>query len=134
VPVTEKVLQPGDRIQLGSALGLQYQRACGRSHTVSIGLLGGFQVAGTDRLLLMKDRGRDGRILLGPGEDVHVRVARATGEVEVFATAAGQMRVACVTGGTIDGAPFRGEHPVAASQLVVAAGISFLLLPWTPGR
>ena len=100
--------------------------------TVGLVLQSGFQVAGTDRILLMKDRGRDGRILLGPGQDVHVRGAKATAEVEIFATSTGQRRVACAQGGTIDGVPFQGEHPLAAGQLIEAAGISFHLLPWRP--
>jgi hypothetical protein len=131
-PVKNRSLAPGDRVQLGPALGLVYQRPTGRSLTVGLVLQSGFQVAGTDRILLMKDRGRDGRILLGPGADVHVRVARATGEVEIFATAAGQMRIACASGGTIDGVPFQGEHPLAAGQRIEAAGMAFQLLPWRP--
>ena len=131
--VDRKPLASGDRVQLGSALGLAYRLPTSRSLTAALTVLGGFQVAGTDRLLLMKDRGRDGRVLLGPGADVHVRVARATGEVEVYANPAGQMRIACAAGGTIDGVPFRGEHPVAAGQVVLAAGISFVLLPWQRG-
>ncbi len=129
-PVTTRRLASGDRIQLGSALGLLYSVPTSRSLSTCLQLQGGFQVAGTDRILLMKDRGKDGRLLLGPGRDVHVRVPRARTEVEVFASNTGQIRVACAEGGTIDGAPFRGEHPVAAGQIVEAGGISFVLLPW----
>ncbi|MBL8747686.1 MAG: hypothetical protein JNK78_00895 [Planctomycetes bacterium] len=128
--VDRHVLQSGDRIQLGSALGMSFVRSNSRSLSASLTLLGGFQVAGTDRLLLMKDRGRDGRILLGSSADAHVRVAGASGEVELFATNTGQMRVACAGGGTVDGLPFRGEQPVAAGQVVVASGVTFVLLPW----
>lgn len=128
--VGKRRLQTGDRVQLGSALGLAYRLPSSRSLSAALTLLGGFQVAGTDRLLLMKDRGRDGRLLVGPGQDVHVRVARATCEVEIYANPAGQMRVACAQEGTIDGAPFRGEHPVAAGQVVVAGGITLVMLPW----
>ena len=95
-------------------------------------LQSGFQVAGTERILLMKDRGKDGRILLGPSRDVHVRVGSATSEVEVFAASTGQIRVACAAGGTIDGNAFKGEHPVDAGQVVTAAGVTFVLLPWRP--
>jgi hypothetical protein len=130
--VERHALAPGDRVQLGTSFAFVYQRASARSLTAALVLQGGFQVAGTDRVLLLKDRGRDGRILLGPGADAHVRVARATGEVEVFANNAGQIRVHCASGGTIDRAPFRGEHPLAAGQLVEAAGIGFVLLPWHP--
>jgi hypothetical protein len=131
--VQKHTLKSGDRIQLGSALWLGYQQPSTRSLSGGFVLQGGFQVAGTDRVLLMKDRGRDGRLLIGPGKDVHVRVPNATGEVEVFATNTGHMRVACDAGGKIDGVSFRGEHPIAAGQLVEAAGITFTLLPWRPG-
>ena len=130
--VDRQVLNSGDRVQLGPALHVLYDRPSQRSLTSRLMLQNGFQVAGTDRLLLMKDRGRDGRILLGPGRDAHVTVPKATGELEVFANNSGQMRVFCEQGGTIDGASFRGEHPVAAGQIVEAAGITFLLLPWQP--
>ncbi len=128
--VDRHVLQTGDRFQLGSALCMSFVRPSSRSLSASLTLLGGFHVAGTDRLLLMKDRGRDGRILLGPSPDAHVRVAGATGEVELFATNTGQMRVACAGGGTVDGLPFRGEQPIAAGQVVVACGVTLVLLPW----
>jgi hypothetical protein len=130
---TSRALVSGDRVQLGAAFAFVYQRPSERSLSACLRLQSGFQVAGTDRVLLMKDRGRDGRVLLGAGRDVHVRVPKATGEVEVYATSSGQVRVHCAAGGTIDGAHFRGEHPVAAGQVVVAAGISFVLYPWQPG-
>jgi hypothetical protein len=133
VVTTSRQLTAGDRVQLGSAFAFVYQRPSERSLSASLLLQAGFQVAGTDRVLLMKDRGRDGRLLLGAGRDVHVRVARATGEVEVYAANNGQMRVHCATGGTLEGVPFRGEHPVAAGQVVEAAGISFVMYPWHPG-
>ncbi|MCB9877094.1 MAG: hypothetical protein H6835_05775 [Planctomycetes bacterium] len=129
----EHLLCAGDKVSLGPAFGFQYLRPTSRSLSSSLQLGSGFQVAGTDRVILMKDRGRDGRILIGPGGDVHVRVPRATGEVEVFATPTGQVRVASSQGGTIDGVPFKGEHPVAAGQVVEAVGITFLMLPWQPG-
>lgn len=130
-PIAERRLQHGDRIALTTALSLRYTQPCRRSLTTALQLQGGFQVAGTDRLLLLKDRGRDGRILIGPGQDVHVKLGGATGEVEVFAAPSGQVQVAAASG-TIDGRPFRGEHPVAAGELVVACGVSFVLLPWHP--
>jgi len=128
--VKKHVLKSGDKAMLGAALGVLYQKPTSRSLTSRLVLQSGFQVAGTDRVLLMKDRGRDGRILIGPGRDVHVTVAKATGEVELFANNDGQMRVFCEQGGSIDGTVFKGEHPVAAGQVIEAAGITFLLLPW----
>ena len=63
---------------------------------------------------------------------MHVSVPSATGEVELYANNSGQMRIFCEAGGSIDGTVFKGEHPVAAGQIVEAAGITFLLLPWSP--
>ena len=131
--VSNQVLESGDVVRFGAALSASYQRPSARSLTSRLVLQGGFQVAGTDRVLLMKDRGRDGRILLGAGRDVHVTVPSATGEVELYANNSGQMRVFCEAGGSIDGTVFKGEHPVAAGQIVEAAGITFLLLPWSAG-
>jgi len=123
-------LRAGERVQLGSALQIAYDQPSKRSLTSSLQLLGGFQVAGTDRVLLFKDRGRDGRILIGAGSDVHVRVPGAKGEVEIFANKGGQMRVRAEGGGEIDGRPFRDEHPVDAGATVKAAGVTFVMMPW----
>lgn len=131
--VRERVLQSGDAVQLGPAFGFRYELPSARSLSARLQLQAGFQVAGTDRILLLKDRGKDGRLLLGPGRDCHVRVPRASHEVELYATPSGQIRVACADGGRIDGVPFRGEHPVDAGQFVEAGGIGFVLLPWRPG-
>jgi len=127
-------LQSGDQVQLGQTLRMLYEMPTSRSLTASLQLQGGFQVAGTDRLLLLKDRGRDGRILIGPGKDVHVRVPAGQGEVEIFASRTGQLRVRCQGGGQIDRKPFRDEHPVSAGATIEAAGISFVLLPWSGRR
>ncbi len=132
--VTTHALRPGDKFQLGAALQCSYQLPCKRSLTAMLQVHGGFQVAGTDRVLLLKDRGRDGRICLGASQDVHIRVASATAEVELFGTKVGQIRVRCVSGGEIDGVPFRDEHPVDAGATVRAGGMSFVLLPWARGR
>lgn len=128
--VRKHVLQSGDKVQLGPALRVLYQKPTTRSLTSRLLLQGGFQVAGTDRILLMKDRGRDGRILIGPGNDAHVPVAKATGEVEIFSNTSGQMRVFSEQGGSIDGTVFKGEHPVAAGQIIEACGITLILMPW----
>ena len=132
--VASAMLRPGARIRLGPSLQLAYSHPCARSLTAMLQLQGGFQAAGTDRVLLLKDRGRDGRICIGQGKDVHVRVGSATEEVEVFASKAGQLRVRCKAGGEIDGKPFVDEHPVDAGAYVRAGGVSFVLMPWSQQR
>ncbi|MEZ5965181.1 MAG: FHA domain-containing protein [Planctomycetota bacterium] len=130
VPVRDHRLRDGDEVALGGRLRFAYRVPSSRSLTTALRVLGGFHVRGTDRILLMKDRGRDGRILLGRARDAHVSVASESGaEVELYAGLDGQIRVRCDRGGTIDGRPFVGEHPVMAGAAVACGGISFVLLP-----
>lgn len=131
-PTHKQALRSGDRVRLGSSLQLGYSMPCSRSLTAMLHLLAGFQVAGTDRALLLKDRGRDGRICIGPGKDVHVRVEAATAEVELFVSKTGQLRVRCAAGGEVDGVRFEDERPVDAGAMVRAGGVSFVLAPWSP--
>lgn len=128
----KQALRSGDRVRLGSSLQLGYSMPCSRSLTAMLHLLAGFQVAGTDRALLLKDRGRDGRICIGPGKDVHVRVEAATAEVELFVSKTGQLRLRCSAGGEVDGVRFEDERPVDAGAMVRAGGVSFVLAPWSP--
>ena len=132
--VQRRALAAGDVVQLGGALRARYERPTARSLTSRLVLEGGFQVAGTERVLLMKDRGRDGRILIGQGRDVHVPVEAAEGEVAIYAHSSGQIRVVCEQGGAIDGVAFAVEHPLAAGEVVEAAGVTLVLMPWTHPR
>lgn len=127
--VREHVLKHGDRVRLGSSLELRYALPSRRSLTACLTLDGRFQAEGTDRVLLMKDRGRDGRILIGKGPDVHVRVPSATCVVEIFAGRDGRVRVSCREGGEMDGKPFRGEHPLTPGAVVRCGEVSFVLMP-----
>jgi hypothetical protein len=133
--VSEHRLRDGDRVRLGSVLDLVYRLPSARSLTASITLGSGFQVAGTDKVLLMKDRGRDGRILIGPVQDAHVRTPHPQPVVELFATRDGQVRVRCEGEGEVNGKPFSGEHPVEAGALVRCGEVCFALqpLPGVPG-
>ena len=128
--VQDRALGSGDRIRLGALVELRYTMPSVRSLTARLEVLGGFQVAGATRILLLKDRGRDGRILLGSGADCHVQVAHAKGEVELFADRDGQVKVKIDGQGEMGGAPFRDEHPVLAGALVKACGLTFTLMPW----
>lgn len=122
-------LAHGDRVRLGPTLEFRYEVPSPRSLSAALTLARGFQCCGTDKILLLKDRGQDGRLLLGPAADAHVRHARATEEVELFASRDGQVRVACRSGGKIDGKPFRGEHPVLPGAFIEAGGLGFVVLP-----
>lgn len=127
--VTEVRLVSGTRVRLGASVEFEYTVPSTRSLTSQIVLRGGFQVSGTEKILLMKDRGRDGRILIGAAKDAHVAVRGAESEVELFADRNGQVRVRCDARGTIDGRPFQGEHPVPAGVVVACGGVSFVLQP-----
>ena len=128
--VTSSPLKSGDVVRLGRVLEFVYKVPSRRSVAALLQLRGGFQVAGTDKILLMKDRGRDGRILVGPTEDVHVRVPHDDPEVEIFSSSDGQIRTRFDGSGEIGGRPFRGEHPVAAGAWVRCGRVSFVLQPW----
>jgi hypothetical protein len=132
VSVREQRLRDDDEVGLGGQLRLRYKIPSTRSLTTSLFILGGFQIRGTDKVLLLKDRGRDGRILIGNSKDAHVPVPVEGPEVELFAGLDGQVRVRCERNGTIDGKPFVGEHPVLAGATVVCGGIAFVLLPLPP--
>ena len=128
--VTSCALKSGDVVRLGSVFEFVYKVPSRRSIAALLQLRGGFQVAGTDKILLMKDRGRDGRILVGRTEDVHVRVPHDDPEVEIFSASDGQIRARFDGAGEISGRPFRGEHPVAAGAWVRCGQVSFVLQPW----
>ncbi|HLU37953.1 MAG TPA: FHA domain-containing protein [Planctomycetota bacterium] len=128
-PVREHRLRDGDEICLGGNLKFGYRLPSGRSLTALLRVYGGFQVRGTDKILLLKDRGRDGSILIGNSKDAHVPVPVSGPEVEVYAGTDGQVRVRCTGPGTMDGRPFQQEHPVTAGALVCCGDVSFVLLP-----
>ncbi len=128
--VSEHRMRDGDEIRLGQHLQLCYRLPSNRSLSALLRLRGGFQASGTDKILLLKDRGRDGRILIGNAKDAHVPLGVATPEVELFASKDGQIRVRWAgNGGTIDGRPFSGEHPVIPGTVVTCGEVSFMLLP-----
>lgn len=128
-PTRSHRLADGDVLQLGG-LRMRYELPSRRSLTARLRLLGGFSVAGTDSVLLLKDRGRDGRILLGAARDAHVSVATAQAEVEVHAARDGRLVVRCASGGRVDGVPFAEEQDVVPGAVVEAGGVTFVAVPW----
>jgi hypothetical protein len=119
-----------DRVRLGPNFEFVYKVPSKRSLAVLLELKSGFQIAGTDKILLMKDRGRDGRLLIGRADDAHVRVPHDESEVEVYGASDGQVRVRYSGNGEIDRRPFSGEHPVSAGSWVRCGSTSFVLQPW----
>lgn len=132
--VDSHVLRDGDEVQLGKVVSLRYTLASSRSLTATLRLGSPFQIAGTDTILLLKDRGRDGRILIGNRPDSHVRVPKVEDELELFVGRDGQVRVRFAGQGEIDGRPFQGEHPVTPGAYVRCGGVGFVLHPWAADR
>lgn len=125
-------LTDGLRFSLGGHVDILYRLPSARSLTARLDLQGGVQIGGATALLWLKDRGRDGRILIGPGPGSHIRVPGASGTVELFAGSDGRIRVRVDGDGTIDGAAFEGEHPVDGGAFVAALGVGFSVHPWSP--
>ncbi|MBI5853130.1 MAG: hypothetical protein HZB39_19135 [Planctomycetes bacterium] len=128
--VADLRLQGRVRFRLGPTVEMEYRMPSSRSLSANLSILGGFVVAGTDRVIWMKDRGRDGRILIGPGRDAHVVVAGLQQEIEVFADRDGRIRVAVPGSATMDGRPFTGDHPVAAGASIAVGDVSLVMVPW----
>jgi hypothetical protein len=131
-PVKKTRLRSGDEIGLGRVLSLLYTMPTKRSLSALLTLKGGFQVAGTDKIVLLKDRGRDGRILIGRTADCHIRVPHDGPEIEIYGANDGQIRVRFSGKGEMDGRPFTGEHPVTAGAVVRCGAVSMVLQPWAP--
>ncbi|MHC4851377.1 MAG: hypothetical protein ACYTF5_05120, partial [Planctomycetota bacterium] len=131
-PVKDAGLRSGDEIGLGRTLSMLYTIPTKRSLSALLTLKGGFQVAGTDKLVMLKDRGRDGRILIGRSADCHIRVPEDGPEIEIYGAQDGQIRVRFAGKGEMDGRPFSGEHPVTAGAVVRCGAVSMVLQPWLP--
>jgi len=99
--VTEADLAPGDRIRLGEDLELSFDLPAPDSRTALLSLKEGFEVDGISRVLLLKGRGRDGRIRLGPGTDCHLRVA--SGRAEIYESSEGALFCSSPDGVQVDG-------------------------------
>lgn len=124
-------LEGPTRFRLGDAVGFRYHRPSDRSLSANLTVHGGFRVGGCERLVWMKDRGRDGRVLLGPARDAHVQLSQAVGEVELYAERDGRVYVSVDGEGEIDGRPFVGRHPVVPGAVVRAVGLEFVVVPWS---
>jgi tetratricopeptide (TPR) repeat protein len=131
-PVREHALKHGHRIRLGDVLELTYLVPCSRSRSILLRLGRGFQVDGVEKVILMTDRSKDGRVVLANRSDAHVRVGAPGVEVELYADSAGALRVLFQGDGEVDGRPFRGESPVPAGSLVRCGPIVFSAHPRPP--
>ncbi len=130
--VEQANLQSGDMVRLGSRLEFLYQMPSRRSLTAMLTLQHGFQIEGMEKILLLKDPGKDGRILIGRSADCHVRTACDEREVEVYGSADGQVRVKAPMSGVMDGKPIGNDHPVTAGAVLRFGKLSMVMQPWLP--
>ncbi len=122
-------LSHGSRFVLGGILPLLYQRPCPRSATALLRIERGFECKGTSRLLWMKQGGKDGRIWIGRGREVHVRVPHAEPELYLYSPKPGVLRLYFDGPGELDGKSFKGEIELGSGSQVQCGGISFRILP-----
>lgn len=122
-------LKHGDRILLGGILPLVYLRPSPRSLSALLRIEKGFECRGTSRVLWLKQGGRDGRILIGRGREVHVRVPHAEPELYLYAPGRGRICVHFDGTGEVDGEPFTQDGELGAGATVTCGKIRFRLLP-----
>jgi hypothetical protein len=122
-------LQSGDEILLGDVLPITFRRPNPRSSSTVLRLGRGFECLGVSRILWLKQGGRDGRILIGRGKDVHVRVRAAEPELFVWAPGPGRLSVYFAGLGSVDGAQFTGEKELSPGVTVRCGEIAFRVLP-----
>ena len=126
---TERRLQHGDRLELGGILPIQYLRPSPRSTSALLRLEKGFESRGTSRILWVKQGGKDGRVIIGRGKEVHVRVPHAEAELFLFSPGRNRLSVHFAGVGTIDGEEFSGDRELSSGSHVTCGKIQFRVLP-----
>ena len=127
--VREGDLNHGTHFKLGGVLPFLYQRPCPRSATALLRIERGFECKGTSRILWLKQGGKDGRIRIGRGREVHVRVPQAEPELYLYSPKPGVLRLFFDGPGQVDGRKFQGEIELGSGNHVQCGGISFRILP-----
>ena len=122
-------LQHGDRIVLAGVLPFVYMRPSPRSNSSLLRLEKGFECRGTSRILWIKQGGKDGRVEIGRGREVHVRVPHAEAELYLYSPGRGRLCVHFDGSGEIDGEGFRGTKELHAGAVVRCGQIQFRVLP-----
>ncbi|MFQ5504215.1 MAG: hypothetical protein ACE5F1_05375 [Planctomycetota bacterium] len=122
-------LSHGDEIILGNVLPFLYLRPSPRSASALLRLERGFECRGVSRILWVKQGGKDGRIFVGRGKEVHVRVPATEPELYIYAPVPGRLTVHFAGSGEIDGKEFRGDAELIPGCQVICGGISFRILP-----
>ncbi len=122
-------LSHGDELLLGGVLPIRYLRPNPRSVSVLLKLGRGFEARGAGRVLWLRQGGKEGRVFMGRGEGMHIRVPCIEPEVYLYAPGPGQLRVFSAGGGDVDGKPFRSEAELAPGVRVRCGQLAFRVLP-----
>jgi tetratricopeptide (TPR) repeat protein len=129
--VDHAVLSDGNRIGLGENLEMTFRLPTSKSRTALLILAEGIEVDGIGRVLLMAPTGRDGRILLAPGEEGHVRADRAPKPIEIYRATqgphAGHLVCRSHSGVKVDGQGGRAEERLYPGCRVECGACSFLI-------
>ena len=125
----EAALAHGKRVVLGGILPFLYLKPSPRSASALLRIERGFESRGVSRILWVKQGGKDGRIFIGRGREVHIRVPSTEPELFIYAPGPGRLRIFFDGTGEIDGKEFRGEAELQAGCSVSCASISFRILP-----
>ncbi|MCB9918831.1 MAG: hypothetical protein H6832_10560 [Planctomycetes bacterium] len=122
-------LQHGDRLVFGGVLPMIYLRPSPQSTSALLRIEKGFECRGTSRILWMKQGGRDGRVAIGRGREVHIRVPHKGPELYLQAPGRGRLCVHFEGDGEIDGVSFRGTRELHAGAQVRCGQVQFRVLP-----
>jgi hypothetical protein len=129
-PLSESTpLSHGDEILLGGVLPIRYLRPNPRSVSVLLRLGRGFEARGAGRILWLRQGGKEGRVFMGRGEGMHIRVPCMEPEVFLYAPGPGQLRIFSAGGGDVDGKPFRAEADLTPGVRVRCGQLAFRVLP-----
>jgi hypothetical protein len=123
-PVEKALLQPGDRIMLGSTCQMQFRQPVPVSATARLDLVSGHRLPlAVDAVLLMADT-----LILGPGSQAHVQVPDLEHPVVLFRHREG-LGVRYAGSLTVDGEPCRERGMLRPASSVRADHFTFALEP-----
>jgi tetratricopeptide (TPR) repeat protein len=122
--VDKALLQPGDRITLGSSCQLQFRQPVPISATARLDLVSGHRLPlSLDGVLLMAET-----LVLGPGPQAHVTIPELHQPVVLYRHKDG-LAIRCPGHMTIDGHSVKERGPLPATARVLGEDFAFALEP-----
>ncbi len=127
-PAEKTLLQPGDRITLGSCCQLQFRQPVPVSATARLDMVSGHRLPlRVDGVILMADT-----LVLGAGSQVHVTVPDLAKPVVLFRYQDG-LGVRCAGNFQVDGRPCKDRGNLGLSGRVEGEDFAFAVEPVGPG-